>query len=553
MVRKFRFLLIIYVTNSQNIFIFSLFLVALLIRTIHLTNIPNGFHIDEIVSGFVGRFILLHGKDPYGNIAPLFYFDMFGDYRVILPMYINGLSTFIFGVNEFAVRFPTAFFGSLIVFPIFSIAKIILGNRKIAFLPPLVIALLPWHIVLSRATAEGILGLTIFTFGLFYIFKFLSEKKITYLYFSGIFLFLTYFLYPTFRLLTPIVLFPIPLLIMNKSHRMKSLIFFICFILFTSIVGLTVWGKGRYVQTSLFTNVDIARSVQGNNIASSFSEGTNSIFVARLFNNKINSYFQLFVEGYLSYFSPIFLFTRGGLPDRYVVPDMGLLYVSFLIVLFFLLMPQKNTVKDTYYYYLLYLLFLSPLPSAMTIDDAPNIHRSLFMMIPIIFLVTIGVLQIRNIFSEKLKYVSFAIFGLAFFLTLGEFIYFEHRYNVQSPAYKSILRDDGNKQLILFIARVSNKPVYMPVYESLPVYYLFYTNNFNKQFAGKFNKEMTIDKINNITFVPDWCPLNMLNRKQLPKDAVIVDSGNCHDAPSDAKIVLRKDSTIAFKIFNFTP
>ena len=158
--------------------IFFIFIFAFVIRILFLSTAPFSFHVDEVISGYIGRFILLNGKDVYGNTFPLFYFDSFGDFRTILPMYINGLSTFLFGVNEFAVRFPTALAGALIVFPVYSLGNIFFKNKKIALLPALLITILPWHIVLSRASSEAAFGLTIFVFGITLFLKSLSIKKL---------------------------------------------------------------------------------------------------------------------------------------------------------------------------------------------------------------------------------------------------------------------------------------------------------------------------------------------------------------------------------------
>ncbi len=536
--------------NKSSLTIFAIFLLALFLRLINLSTIPYGFHIDEIVSGYVGRFILMHGQDPYGNHWPLVYFDMFGDYRVILPMYINGLSTFIFGVNEFAVRFPTSFFGALIVFPIYSLSKIFFGKRKLSFLPPFLIAILPWHIVLSRATSEGILGLTVFLFGFDFLIKSLINKKMSFLFVGNFLLFLTYFMYPTFRVLTPALLLPFPIL--AKNFRKRFIVSLLIFIAFTGIVGLTVWGQGRFLQTSLFKNTDIANSIKGQDIALNAAEGHNNAFVARIFNNKIIGYSQLFISNYLTYFSPNFLFIKGGLPDRYVVPNDGLIFITLLIPFLFLLFPQKLLLEKKYYYLILYLFLTAPAAAVLTIDDVPNVHRDLFMMIPLIFLATIG-LQKLIILTGKNKKILFCIVSILCISIIGEFIYFWHRYTVQAASYKSILRDDGNKQMILAIKKYPSEQVYIPVYEALPVYYLFYNNNLSKELAGKFQKGMMIDKINNVTFIQDWCPPNKLDKKTLPSNAIIVEAGDCKDNPSftELQVIYRKDSTKAFRILKY--
>lgn len=133
-------------------------LLALLLRFYHLSSLPNSVHRDELINAYVGRYILQNGKDLYGNPWPIFYFNKFGDYPPILPMYIMGIATFFFGISEFAMRFPAALMGSLTIIPLYYIAKNIYKSNKIALLSALFLAILPWHIVLSRFSAEGILA-----------------------------------------------------------------------------------------------------------------------------------------------------------------------------------------------------------------------------------------------------------------------------------------------------------------------------------------------------------------------------------------------------------
>ena len=95
-----------------------IFFLALFLRLIFLGSVPAGFHNDEVDVGYVGKFIVLNGKDPAGNILPLA-FNKFGDFRPTGLFYLAGISQLIFGSNEFAVRLPTALFGALTVFPLF--------------------------------------------------------------------------------------------------------------------------------------------------------------------------------------------------------------------------------------------------------------------------------------------------------------------------------------------------------------------------------------------------------------------------------------------------
>jgi len=539
------------ILNKEFLTVFLIFILALAIRTIYLSSIPFRFHNDEVISGYIGRFILLNGKDVYGNSWPLFFFNYFGDFRVILPMYINGLSTFIFGVNVFAVRFPSALIGSLIIFPIYSISKILLGKRKIVYFAPFLIAILPWHIVLSRATSEGIAGLTVFTFGLLFLIKSIQERKIKFLLLSCIALALTYFLYPTFRLLSPLALLPIPFLLTKDNNRKAYFAAIIFFFLLTFLVSTTNWGSGRFLQTSLFSSKDIATQVKAKEVA--LGDAEINVHMANIFDNKIVGYTQQFVSNYSDYFSPVFLFIKGGLPDRYVIPDVGLLFISFTIFLLGLLVPASTKLNRKFYLYILFLLLLAPLPAALTVDDIPNMHRSLFMIVPIVLLSTIGICKIVDLLVEKKqRIILFGFCVLIISSLLIEFTYFVHQYSVQEPSYKSFSKEDGFKEVALDIKQYEkeNKNIVMPLYGALPIYYLFFTNNFDKNLAGTFQTGLIVKKIKNVTFSENSCPADENLRKTISLNTVVIEDGDCEIKGNFKEItsVFRRDATKAFKI-----
>jgi len=156
--------------------LFFLILVALFLRFYKLDKVPNSLHLDEIANVYTGRFILDNKVDLYGNKFPLFYFDKFGDYPPVIPMYIQAIGTYIFGVNDLGSRAMTAIIGSLIIFPVFFIVLIIFNNLKTAFFAGLLIAILPWQIVFSRQSAEAFIT-SFFIFLEFGYFLISSIKK----------------------------------------------------------------------------------------------------------------------------------------------------------------------------------------------------------------------------------------------------------------------------------------------------------------------------------------------------------------------------------------
>lgn len=533
--------------KKEILILFIIFLLALFLRLYRLGEIPHGFHADEVMNGYVGRYILLNGKDLYGNSWPLLYFNRFGDYPPVIPMYLSGLATFIFGVNEFAVRFPSAFLGALVVFPIYFLGKLIFREKKTALIASLFVTLLPWHVVLSRATSEGIMGLTVFSFALWLLLEGVSHLKKSLMLLSLLLFFLTYFLYPSFRILTPLALLPIPFLIAKKEDilaRLLLAIFFFGFLTFW--ISSREWGRGRFLQTSLFHNEEISLRIKSSLEALSFDEGPGKIALARIFHNKPIAYGQEFIRQYLSYFSPEFLFTKGGLPSRYVVPEKGLFYLTFFLLIVFSLLSFNKKVNKPFAAYLLCLLLVAPLPAALTIDDAPNIHRAVLLILPLVLISAAGFSNITNLGYGKI------LVGLIFFLILAEAIYFFHQYFRHTASFKSILRNDGNREVIFSLKEKERdfQKIVMPPYDTLPLYYLFFTNNFDPSFAGKFRRNLEIDRAGNVDFLKDWCPTKQIKKGEIPPQTLIIERGDCEGTTGfkGIEFILRKDSTQAFKL-----
>lgn len=165
--------------QSRNTIVFVIFLVALFFRVYKLGIIPASFYVEEMTNTYVGKFILMHGKDIYNHWFPLLYFDKFGDYPPVLPLYLSGIGALILGTSEFAGRFPLAFIGALFIFPVYELAYLMFQKRSSALFAACIAAVTPWHIVLSRTTAEGVVGLTVYAYAILWILQgmFISDKK----------------------------------------------------------------------------------------------------------------------------------------------------------------------------------------------------------------------------------------------------------------------------------------------------------------------------------------------------------------------------------------
>ncbi len=540
-----------YVILLALIFVFALF-----IRTYHLNSLPADFHEDEVLSGYIGRFIIQNGKDIYGNKWPLLYFNKFGDYYIILPIYLSGISTYIFGVNAFATRFPATFLGALAVIPMYILALWIFKNKKIALISALFTAVMPWQWVLARSTTEGVEGSTIFLFGLVLLIYSMKKFKIIPLLLSAAVFLIGYDIYHPFRIYPPIVmlvfffiLFDLKKLRTEFKNYKKYLITYALVTIFffglTAYIGTTVWGKGRFVQTSIFSPVS-GVTIKINELI--FSEGPNHALAARIFHNKLTGYGREFLTQYLTYFSPVFLFIDGWRNSRYYVPEQGLLYISFLVFLFIGILPIKTKNKlqiDTKLFAMLvFLLFLAPFPAAMTVVESPNVHRSLFMSYPLIILAAYGLYK-----SFFIKYRRISLSYILVFMLCLEIVYFWHLYANNMDVYSSLQRNDGQIQIALYAGAQSKNydRIYLPAQAAMSWYYLFYNKDFSPKYIGRFRPDSRIDHTDNIYYVENSCPSTVLKKTNLKGKVVIIDRFDCQSNPAYKQIGILMGVNILLK------
>ncbi len=539
--------------NKTFIILIVIFLFGLFLRLYRLNDLPGNFHEDEVLNGYLGRFILENGKDLYGNTYPLLYFNKFGDYYIILPMYLSGIATYIFGVNEFATRFPAALFGALAVFPVFFLTRRLFQNTAIAVLAAFLSAITPWQLVLARSTTEGVIGSTVFLFGVTALLTSIEKQNIRLLMGSSLLFLFSYFIYHPFRLYTPVIFLPLYFLfknqLKNKTFFTYFLIVNIIFFILTIYISTTFWGKGRFDQTSIFSPIS-GVSIKTQELI--FSEGNQKILLARTFHNKPIGFAREFLAQYFSYTSPVFLFLQGWGGSRYIIPEQGLLFLTYFALVLLALIPSvliKIKINIKYLIYCVFLLIIAPIPAAFTVVGSPNTHRALFFSYIFIIFAAFGFYK-SFFFTYKRIPLGYI---LSFFLLL-EFVYFWHQYSSHTDLYSSVFRNDGQKQVALFAAKKEKEyeKVYLPSEGAMSWYYLFFNKDFNPSYAGRFRLDARIDNTNNTYYIEDSCPTRVISDSELKKNIIVLDRHSC---PSDEKrfdILTRiydVNELLAYKVF----
>ncbi len=507
-------------SKMKKYFYFLLILIlGFFLRFYRLGDIPSGFHQDEVVNAYVGKFILLNGKDLYGIPWPIFYFDKWGDYPPVLPMYFSGLGSLLFGDSVFGARVIVAFFGLLTIISFYFFIQNLFHNDQLSLLGSFLLAINPWHIAFSRTAAEGILASFFYISGLALYF---SQRKNFLINFFISFSFLFAFLsYPGFRLIIPLTLLILLIFYFQKKEKIpfSLIINFIIFFILLIFFSLSSWGNSRFSQTSIFNEIKIKKEY-----FNQFIYNENSVFLARFFNNKLVYLTRIFLTQFFTYFSLVYLFLNGGNPPWFAIPNFGLFYLFqlFLIIVYFFVKENDKKIKKIMGLIFSFLL-INVFPASLTIENSPHMHRSLPMLFFIILISIIGWKKLIKLFNKKII--------LFFYLfLLMEFIYFVHNYFQHVSMFTAIPRSDGNQKMAIYLAENKNQyqRIYFYVSGWFPIYYLYFSSNYQSSLIGQIQKGMRTNQLDNIFFFNQDCPKKEeIERIKLKDKDLLIFSSTC--------------------------
>ena len=340
---------------------------ASLLRLPILGDFPNGFSGDEVQQGYSAYSILKTGQDEWGQSFPIFPRG-FGDFKPPLYTYLTVPSIAVFGLTIEAVRIPSAIMGILTVLVVFFLAKELFNDKKIAYWSAFIMAILPWHIQLSRTAFEGGTGILFFSMGLLFYLKSLKDNR--YLVLSAFSWGLTFYAYHSFRVFTALFIIVLIILSRKKLFNIKNLA--ACLVLFLFILPLILNLKTTLVRAS-----DVGITSQQSLESYYKNKGTSSLpyLVDRTVDNKVLYVANKFLENYLSYFSPQFFFTGlrsdgSYLNFPYYPLDYPVEIVLWIVAGYFLIFKKQENGKIVTVWFL-----LSAIPASLAQDGA-SAHRA---------------------------------------------------------------------------------------------------------------------------------------------------------------------------------
>jgi 4-amino-4-deoxy-L-arabinose transferase-like glycosyltransferase len=105
---------------KYKIILFCIVLIAAFFRFFQLGINPPSLTWDEVALGYNAYSLGLDGKDEFGQFLPTAFIESFGDYKPPMYAYLDIIPIKIFGLTDFAVRFPSAFWNCHSLHYIFS-------------------------------------------------------------------------------------------------------------------------------------------------------------------------------------------------------------------------------------------------------------------------------------------------------------------------------------------------------------------------------------------------------------------------------------------------
>lgn len=528
------------------------FLLALTLRVFRLGDFPVGFHSDEARVAWNSYSIFKTGKDDRGNILSLYY-DTFGDYRPTGIFYFTIPSLLIFGRNEFAVRFPSALFGALAVFPLYYFVLEILKKndhepddikKKIALFSCLLLAISTWHIEVSRATSEVVISAFFALFAMYFLIKLIEFGRKKYAALTCIFITISFLLYHAIRILAPLFFITIILFYLKKLRRssykilVSGAVIFVC--LLSIFFSITPEARKRLNQVAIPTDKNTQYEIGRLKSENIHSGLINDKFITDFVDSKYAVYAKRFLAEYSSYFNSNFLIGNLAKPYRYITPGTGLLTITELVLL---AVGLIEIFKGKRNFLPLLLLLLAPLPAAVTTEDAPNLHRA-FLMVP--SLMIIEAYGLSFFFGLKNRYKIIIQIIVTFGLSLGS-IYFLHMYFSHSALHRpfikeldfdgSSFRNVGTKELALRLDEIKGQYDKIVVTNSTDdpyPWYAFFTRKDPKEFNQYAIKRKDGPwQYQNIIFSQMSCPTDSAFKTEKEKNLLVIESADC---PYQARI-----------------
>ncbi|MBI5123499.1 glycosyltransferase family 39 protein [Candidatus Roizmanbacteria bacterium] len=410
----------------------TIFCLAVFLRFYHLDLNPPSLSWDEASIGYNAYSITQTLKDEHGRFLPYDYFAAFGDYKPPVSIYLTALSIKLFGFSTWAIRFPSAFLGVLTVLLTFFLAEELrkhFNSKTLTFgfslLASFILAISPWHTLLSRAEFESNLATFFIVLGTLCFLK--AFRHGIFFLAAALFLVIPFYTFNSARLFVPLFLLGLFLLffkeiIKQKKYAVLSLVLAVVMLLPLLPHLLSPLGRLRFQEVNIFSDANVVTKANARNDVDANAGW------AKLIHNRRIGYGLLFLSHYFDHFNIDYLFFNGDVNPKFSDRTNGeffLIEAIFLVAgALFLLKKERRLVL-----FILLWLLLGLVPSA-TARETPHALRTEVSLPTWQILSAAGLYYLYALFLGKWKKIFIIIITG---LLTWEFFMYLHNYYVHYP------------------------------------------------------------------------------------------------------------------------
>lgn len=513
---------------------------AAFLRFWMIGSIPPALTWDEVSWGYNAYSLGLDGKDEFGRFLPYDYLESFGDFKPPLYAYLDIIPVKIFGLTEFAVRFPSALFGVFTVLLTCFLAKELFFNSKrkeyYAFAATTFLAFSPWHINLSRAAFEANVAQFFLVLGV-WAFLFAVRRNAWFLSLSAISFATSFYVFNTSRVVAPLLVVMLGIFFWKflLKHKKESIVGVLVGAIFIApIVGFLFSPQAnlRFREVNIFSDPAVVE------LANQEIANDNNSALGKVLHNRRLKYAVSFVTHYFDNLTPRFLFIEGDGNPKFSTQDVGQLYIwslPFIVGGAFLLFRKR----EGRWYIIPVWILLGIIPAA-TARETPHALRTETTLPMFQMLTAYGVVSAYFFVKQIVKRKIFfnIIVGITALLYFANVSYYLYGYYVHYSREYSGEWQYGYEEALQYAKE--NESSYDAIYFSTSLgrpymYYLFFSDVTPEEF--RTNSEVNRDAFGfvSVNRVGKYHFLRDADMKKGEKDTLyVVDPFN---APKDGKIL----------------
>lgn len=526
-----------YMSNYKVLALVGIIFLAAFFRFWQLTTVPPSLYWDEVSQGYNAYLIQSSGKDEHQESFPIARFQAFGDYKAPVNIYLTSASMLLLGKNDFAVRFPSAFLGTLTVLVTYFLVYYLFYKKRLrewyGLAAAFFLSISPWHIQLSRASFEANIATFFVILGAFLFFYALIKKPWV-LVLSSVSFVLAFYSFNAHRIFVPLLVLLFALveyrsLLRFKKQIIPAVLVGVILLLPFALYFTTPESKLRFQEVNIFSDI---KTVKESNLL--IAQDNNTLF-AKVIHNRRVLFAEKYLENYFSFFDTKYLFFTGDPNPRFSNQSNGELFlflIPFLVLGFYSLFWMRREFTTVIGW-----LLLSPIAASVA-REVPHALRSETFIPTYEIIAAVGVV---SAFLLIHKYLKKLVIILPIALALVIFfscIQFWHDYLIHNRQMYSGAWQYGYKQVIEKVHKLEkeyDKIYFTDSYGRAYIYVAWYDNftpntfwkevDMKKDAFGFYN----VSRLGKFVFsdspsmVDDGKILYVTTPKQIPPNAKVID------------------------------